>query len=245
MRYLSHLRFYDKIYSMSNVILEPIKLKRADGKVVDAVYYNNFDIDEVEILDIKNLKFEGMKTKDIKKSQIHEVVLKGEEKVYLQNNKSKIVAGLSKKHLNKIISTVFTKDREGKYSYLKKEIISNVDVIFYAAIPILKHPELKKPLLYNTQIIHRFAIPLKIGGLSFLVMITIKERTDFQEIQIDEFTIYDMYSEPQENEKSSGSPSTASARINPVTFRSHYRMTNYSINDLTEFVKINVRSNYR
>ena len=54
---------------MSNVILEPIKLKRADGKVVDAIYYNNFDIDEVEILDIKNLKFEGMKTKDIKKSQ--------------------------------------------------------------------------------------------------------------------------------------------------------------------------------
>ena len=230
---------------MNRIVLEPIKLKRADGKVVDATYYNNFDIDEVEILDIKNLKFEGMKTKDIKKSQIHNAVLKGEDKVYLQNNKSKIVAGLSKKHLNKIISTVFTKDKEGKYSYLKKEIISNVDVIFYAAIPILKHPELKKPLLYNTQIIHRFAIPLKIGGLSFLVMITIKERTDFQEIQIDEFTIYDMYSEPQENEKSSGSPSTASARINPVTFRSHYRMTNYSINDLTEFVKINVRSNYR
>ncbi|MBO6181524.1 hypothetical protein J6O86_07550 [bacterium] len=230
---------------MNRIVLEPIKLKRADGKVVDATYYNNFDIDEVEILDIKNLKFEGMKTKDIKKSQIHNAVLKGEDKVYLQNNKSKIVAGLSKKHLNKIISTVFTKDKEGKYSYLKKEIISNVDVIFYAAIPILKHPELKKPLLYNTQIIHRFAIPLKIGGLSFLVMITIKERTDFQEIQIDEFTIYDMYSEPQENEKSFGSPSTASARINPVTFRSHYRMTNYSINDLTEFVKINVKNNYR
>lgn len=75
---------------MSNVILEPIKLTRRDGKVVDATYYNNFDIDEVEILDIKNLKFEGMKTKDIKKSQIHNAVLKGEEKIYLQNKKSKI-----------------------------------------------------------------------------------------------------------------------------------------------------------
>ena len=184
---------------MNNVNLEQIKLKRADGKVVDAIYYNNFDIDEVEILDIKNLKFEGMKTKDIKKTQIHNAVLKGEEKVYLQNNKSKMVAGLSKKHLNKIISTVFTKDKKGKYSYLKKEIISNVDIIFYAAIPILKHPELKKSILYDLQTIHRFAIPLKIGGFIFLVMITVKERADFKNIIIDEFTIYDMYSEIQEN----------------------------------------------
>ncbi len=30
----------------------------------------------------------------------------------MQNNKTKMVAGLSKKHLNKIISTIFTRDIE-------------------------------------------------------------------------------------------------------------------------------------
>ena len=174
-----------------NSIIKPIKLTRQDGKIVDVIFYDNSDIDNVEILDIKKLKFEGKKTKYITKSDIRNAVFKNEDKIFLQNKKSKIVAGLSKKHLNKIISTVFTKDIEGKYSYLKKEIISNLDIIFDAAIPILSHPELKKPLLYNTQIIHRFAIPIKIGGLVFFAMITVKERTDFQEIQIDEFTIYE------------------------------------------------------
>ena len=227
--------------AMDNLTTEPLKLKRADGKVVEAVYYDNSDLGEVEILNIKNLKFEGMKTKDIKKSQIHDAVLKGEDKIYLQNNRSKIVAGLSKKHLNKIISTIFTKDTEGKYGYLKKEIVSNVDVIFYAAIPVLKHPELKTQALYNNQIIHRLALPLKIGGLTFLVMATVKERTDYQEMSIDEFAIYDLYSEVQNNKKPLGSPSTVSIR----TFRSHYRMVTYSINDLTEFVNLNVKNNYR
>lgn len=216
---------------MSN-FLEPLKLIRKDGKIVDAIFYNNAGIDEVEILDIKNLKFEGMKTKDIKKSHIHNVVLKGEEKLYLQNKYSKMIAGLSKKHLNKIISTVFTKDTEGKYGYLKKEIISNVDIIFYAAIPILKHSEIKKQALYNIQNIHRLALPLKIGSLVFFVMITIKERLDYQEMTIDEFTIYDLYSEAQENKKPLDSPSTVSKR----TFRSHYQVGTYSINDLTHFV---------
>lgn len=218
---------------MSNISLEPMKLTRADGKSVDVAFYNNFDIENVDILDIKHLKFEGKKTKDITKSDIRDVVFKGEEKLYLQNKKSKIVAGLSKKHLNKIISTVFTKDTEGKYGYLKKEIVSNVDTIFYAAIPILKHPEIKKQALYHNQIIHRMAIPLKIGGLTFLVMITVKERIDYKEMSIDEFSIYDLYSEAQENEKPFGSPSTVSKR----TFRSHYQMVTYSINDLIDFVK--------
>ena len=136
-------------------------------------------------------------------------------------------------NLNKIISTFFTKDTEGKYGYLKKEIVSNVDTIFYAAIPILKHPEIKKQALYHNQIIHRLAIPLKIGGLTFLVMITVKERIDYKEMSIDEFSIYDLYSEAQENEKPFGSPSTVSKR----TFRSHYQMVTYSINDLIDFVK--------
>ena len=64
-----------------------------------------------------------MKTKDIKKANIHSEVLKGEEKILLQNKHSKMVAGLSKRHLNKIISTVFTRDVESRHTYLKKELI--------------------------------------------------------------------------------------------------------------------------
>ena len=220
---------------MSNA-LKSLKLNRKDGKVVDVIFYNNVGIENVEILDIKQLKFEGMKTKDINKALIHNEVLKGEDKIYLQNKCSHIVAGLSKKHLNKIISTVFTKDNEGKFSYLKKEIITNIDFIFYSAIPILKHPELKKFMLYDYQIIHRFALPLKIGGFIFLVMITVKERTDSQDTILDEFSIYDLYSEVQKNKKSSDSPSTVSVGYNPMTTRSHYQMITYSINDLTTFV---------
>ena len=222
---------------------QSLKLTRRDGKIVDVIFYNNAGIDEVEILDIKKLKFEGMKTKDIKKNHIQDAIFNGKEKVYLQNKISKIVAGLSKKHLNKIISTVFTKDTEGKYGYLKKEIISNVDTIFFAAVPILKHPELKKVTIYDCQIIHRLALPLKIGGLVFLVMITVKERTDYKNIQLDEFAIYDLYSEALENEKSFDSPSTVSAGY-PVTTRSHYRMITYSIDDLIDFVNLCVKKNY-
>ncbi len=216
--------------------IEPLKLTRKDGKVVDVTYYNNFDIDNVEILDIKKLKFEGIKTKDIKKSQIHQEVLKGEDKILLQNNKSKIVASLSKRHLNKIISTVFTRDIESRRAYLKKELISNVDVIFYSAIPILKHPELKKQALYHNQIVHRFALPLKIGGFVFFAMITVKERIDYQEMSIDEFSIYDLYSQVQENEKSPDSSSKVSSR----TFLSHYQVITYSVTDLVEFVNLNI-----
>ena len=48
--------------------LKSLKLTRKDGKVVDVIFYNNVGIENVAILDIKQLKFEGMKTKDIKKS---------------------------------------------------------------------------------------------------------------------------------------------------------------------------------
>ena len=68
---------------MKDLILEPIELIRNDGKVVSATYYNNSDVSNIEILDIKNLKFEGIKTKYINKSQIHDAVLKGENKIYL------------------------------------------------------------------------------------------------------------------------------------------------------------------
>lgn len=224
---------------MSN-ILEPLKLTRADGKVVDVTFYNNAAIDNVAVLDIKTLKFEGMKTKDIKKSQIHNEVLKGEEKIYLKNSQSEIVAGLSKRHLNKIISTIFTRDIESRHAYLKKELISNVDVIFYSAIPILKHPELKKEILYDYQIIHRFALPLKIGGLIFFAMITVKERLDCKDTIIDEFSIYDLYSEAQENEKSLDSSSKVSVGDNPMTALSQYQVITYSVTDLTNFVNSSI-----
>lgn len=81
--------------------------------------YNFTGINNVAILDIKQLKFEGIAAKDIKKSDIHNVVLKDNNKLYFQNKYSKMVAGLSKKHLNKIISTVFTRDIESRHAYLK------------------------------------------------------------------------------------------------------------------------------
>ena len=221
-----------------------LKLTRKDGKIVDVIFYNNFGIDEIEILDIKKLKFEGMKTKDIKKADIRELVYKGKDKLYLQNNISKIVASLPRKHLTKIISTLFTRDVESRHTYLKKEIISNVDTIFYSATPILIHPELKSEILYDCQMVHRLALPLKIGGVLFLVMITVKERTDFQEKSIDEFAIYDLYSETQKNKNPLDSSSTASVGNYPMTTRSQYQMDTFSINDLIDFVNRNVTNNY-
>ena len=248
---------------MSNIAIKPFELYRKDGKIINVELYNFTCINDVAILDIKQLKFEGIAAKDIKKSDIHNAVLKDKNKLYFQNKYSKMVAGLSKKHLNKIISTVFTKDTQGKFSYLKKEIVANVDLIFYAAVPILKHAELKKEVLYDYQIIHRFAVPLKIGGLEFLTMITVKERTDSKDTIIDEFAIYDLYSEVQNNKnsldspstvsirtfrsqyqvnnkKSSDSPSTVSVGNTPMTTRSHYQMTNHSIYDLFNFVKCSI-----
>ena len=143
---------------MSNIVLKPFELYRKDGKIVNVGLYKFTGINDVAILDIKHLKFDGIAAKDIKKSDIHNAVLKDKSKLYFQNKYSKMVAGLSKKHLNKIISTVFTKDTQGKFSYLKKEIVANVDLIFYSAFcfktlsftkllqPQLAHAELDKVL---------------------------------------------------------------------------------------------------
>ena len=95
-------------------------------------------------------------------------------------------------------------------------------------------------MLYDCQIIHRFAVPLKIGGLEFLTMITVKERLDSKDTIIDEFAIYDLYSEAQTSKNSLDSSSTVSVRNNLMTTRSHYQMTNYSIYDLFKFVKCSI-----
>lgn len=63
------------------------------------------------------LKFEGKAVNDIKKADIHKAFLKNEDKIYVQNNKTKMVAGLLKKHLNKIISTIFTCNIESRYAF--------------------------------------------------------------------------------------------------------------------------------
>ena len=60
---------------MSSIVYEPLKLMRKDGKIVDAVYYNNADIENVEILNIKELKFEGKAVKDIKKADIPKIAI--------------------------------------------------------------------------------------------------------------------------------------------------------------------------
>lgn len=67
-------------------------------------------------------------------------------------------------------------------------------------------------------------------------MITVKEKIDSEELQIDEFSIYDLYSETIHNKKSSDSSFTVSIR----TFRSHYQMTNYSSYGLFDFVKYSI-----
>ena len=66
-------------------------------------------------------------------------------------------------------------------------------------------------------------------------MITVKERIDFKNVEIDEFTIYDLHSEVQQNKKSLDSSSKASVG-EPMTFLSHYQVITYSINDLRTFV---------
>ena len=67
-------------------------------------------------------------------------------------------------------------------------------------------------------------------------MITVKERIDHDDITIDEFAIYDLYSEVQKRKNPFGSSSTASVGNNPMTTCSHYQMDTYSINDLRAFV---------
>lgn len=71
-------------------------------------------------------------------------------------------------------------------------------------------------------------------------IIKVKERTDSKDTIIDEFAIYDLYSEVQNNKNSLDSSSTVSVGNNPKTTRSHYQMTNYSIYNLFNFVKCSI-----
>lgn len=81
---------------MSNIALKPFELCRKDGKAVKVELYNFTGINDVAILDIKHLKFEGIAAKDIKKSDIHNAVLKDKNKLYFQNKYSKWLQGYLK-----------------------------------------------------------------------------------------------------------------------------------------------------
>ena len=50
---------------------------------------------------------------------------------------------------------------------------------------------------------------------------------DSKDTIIDEFAIYDLFSEAQNNKNSLDSPSTVSVENNPMTTRRHYQMTKY------------------
>ena len=50
---------------------------------------------------------------------------------------------------------------------------------------------------------------------------------DSKDTIIDEFAIYDLFSEAQNNKNSLDSPSTVSVENNPMTIRRHYQMTKY------------------
>ena len=83
-------------------------------------------------------------------------------------------------------------------------------------------------------------MPLKIGSIVFLVMITVKERIDYKEMAIDEFTVYDLYSENTNIKKPFGSSSTVSER----TFRSQCQTNIISMNNLTACVNSCIKNNY-
>ncbi len=52
-------------------------------------------------------------------------------------------------------------------------------------------------MLSDTQIIHIFAVHIKIGGLFLLAMITVKERLDYKEVMIDE--LYSKHNDIENN----------------------------------------------
>lgn len=214
------------------------QLSRKDGNNVIVEYYDNSDIEEVKPLNIRNLKFKNVQNvKEIKKTDIKNAVFGTKEKILIQNKKSKINAVLTLNNLKKIISSVFSSDKQNTHARLEKEIISNVETIFENAIPILKHNELKNENLYDTQIIHRFALPVKIGGNNFLTMITVKERKDFKEMAIDEFAIYDLNSKITYKKMFDRSSMSEDLK---KSGQSRSQTSNISMTDILDFVNSNL-----
>jgi len=210
---------------------EDIVLQRADGKKIQVQYYPQNKRNIVPF-DILNHKLGDIVTKKTKKD-IQKAILGDKEKIYAHNELTGINAVVTKNDIDEMISNVFSGNDKG-YIGIKKEIVANVDNIFKQAVPILKHAELKNKNLYDTQTIHRFALPVKIGNLDFLVMITVKERLDANEAKIDEFSIYSLQSEKR---NAADSPSKSDENAS----QSHNQPHIYNISELKEFVNKNLK----
>lgn len=226
--------FDDKAISVLQTFYQEGKnhtqLQRKDGGIVDVEYYNNSDIKNVKPLNIRKLKFANVQNaKEIKKSDIKNNILNDKNTINIKNKKTNINAVLTKSSIDKMFSDLF---KTKGYEHLRKEIIVNVETIFENAIPVLKHNELKNENLYDKQIIHRFALPVQIGGNNFLTMITVKERTDNKERQIDEFTIYNLISQNKRELDSSSQGANAAT--------SHNQTLKYSMTDIIDFVNSNL-----
>ena len=214
-------------------------LIKSDGSIANIEYYSNAKDDVVRQFNIKDLRFKKTQlAKEIKKADIIQAVFKGKDNLIITNSKSKISANLSKNNLKEIISSVFKNKNQIEYPRLEKEIISNVENIFENAIPILKHPELKNEKLFDKQVIHRFALPVKIGSNNFLTMITVKQRLDSNTANIDEFAIYDLKSKIDNKKALDRSSMSEDSK---ESGQSHSQMLNYSISELEDFIKGNIK----
>jgi len=201
---------------------------RKDNKIVDITYFDNIKDKYVECFVIKRLNFENYKnTKDITKFDIISQIYKKETKLLLYNKFVSVNAELSKNNIRKMISTIFEKTGNNVDYRVQKELISNIKEIFYNAVPICKHPELKNEKLFKEQTIYRFALPVKILSEDYYIMITAKgKETD---INITNISIYDFRTKKALDRK-------------PYTSErcTHSQERTCMINDLTGFVNSNL-----
>lgn len=209
-------------------------LYRKDNTPIDVTYYKN-DIEEIPAFNIRDLRFIGRSPESVRKDEIKDAVLLGMEKIYATNKISNIEAAITNNGLKEMVGEIFKNKDEKEYSLLKKEIIAKVQNIFEESIPILKHNELKNPNLFDNQIIHRFALPIQIGQNEFLTMLTVKERADFEELNIDEFSIYDLNSKKQTSDRYSSLDDSTDGRS---------QMSIYSVDDLKQFVNTELHNKY-
>ena len=203
-------------------------LYRKDNKIVSVTYFDNANNEYVECFVIERLNFENYKnTKDIKKDNIIAEIYKNERMLLLHNKYIKVDANLSKNNIRKMISTIFDKTENNVDYRIQKELISNIASIFYNAIPICTHPELKNEKLFDKQVIYRFALPVKILLEDYFIMITAKGKEE--NINITNISIYDFKTKKALDRK----PYTP-------TRCTHSQEHTYMLNDLTEFVNSNL-----
>ena len=224
-----HIQYMDGLHYQPENNQNYDIIYRADNKPIQIEYYDNSNIKDVKPLNIKTLKFKNIKNdKEITHRKIKDTIFVNKKDRNFKNKKTGIVASLSNKHIDEMINSIF-KERNKELYRLKKEIIANVETIFEKSIPILKHAELeeKNKELYDVQKVHRFALPIKIGKNIFFTLITVKQRSDFEVANIDEFAIYDLTSK---------SNKMLDRNWQDVTSKPHSQASSISITDLVDFV---------